>query len=47
MIGEKKEEDGSLRFIATMRSEISISHEKIKETITSSMDLNLDNFGMP
>eukprot|EP00026_Physarum_polycephalum_P004312 Phypoly_transcript_04330.p1 GENE.Phypoly_transcript_04330~~Phypoly_transcript_04330.p1 ORF type:complete len:683 (+),score=138.92 Phypoly_transcript_04330:105-2153(+) len=44
-LGEKKGEDGERRFIATLRQETSFSQEKIKETIVSSLDLNLDSFG--
>lgn len=44
-LGEKKGEDGQRRFIATLRAETSFSQEKIKETICSSLDLNLDTFG--
>eukprot|EP00026_Physarum_polycephalum_P004554 Phypoly_transcript_04576.p1 GENE.Phypoly_transcript_04576~~Phypoly_transcript_04576.p1 ORF type:complete len:652 (+),score=90.89 Phypoly_transcript_04576:179-2134(+) len=45
-LGEKQSEDGKgRRFIATLRSEISFSQDKIKETLFSSVDLTIDTLG--
>lgn len=44
--GEKIDDDGTIMFIATIRSDTSLSQETLKQTIGSSLDISLHAFGI-